>query len=179
MTTDTDRNFRSYADVDGLYLGAGVVIDPEAERESYDDILKLSHARRVRGFDLSVYGGSENPLDMNRNCEDVELCGLYLSGGGHCAVVIKGGSRDIRLRNVEIADVRSRWCDIELGGWSDQSLERTTGVVLDNVRRTDGKPVRVIVGHADDPTVLGGNVRVYRVRSALLKAFWLWRRLTR
>jgi hypothetical protein len=37
--------------------------------------------------------------------------------------------------------------------------------------RTDGKPVRVVVGNAEKPSVVGGNVKILFWRSLGLKLF--------
>jgi len=171
--SDTDRNYLSIADVVGRSY-QDLRVDPAAEGHDpreFDDTLKLSHARNITINGLVVNGGSENAIDMNRGCAGVRIDHATLVGGDHCAVVIKGGSYDIALERVTIHRERSAY-DIELGGWSDQSMERTRRVVLADVRRSDGEPVRVVVGHADRPTIVGGRVRVLFWRSLALKAFW-------
>jgi len=170
---DTDHNYFSIADVDGA-THRDLVLDPRREghdAREFDDTLKLSHARNITILGLFVRGGSENAIDMNRGCAHVRIDHATVLGGDHCAVVIKGGSTDIALERITILNPSSAY-DIELGGWSDQSMERTRRVVLAEVRRADFEPVRVVVGHADRPAIIGGRVRVLFWRSLALKAFW-------
>lgn len=175
---DTDRNFLSVADVDGRTL-EDLRIDPESEgqrRDEFDDILKFSHARNVVARRLWVAGGTENAIDMNRECRAIRVEDSTLISGRQCAIVIKGGSEAIAFTRVKIAPAEPDTAyDIEIGGWSDQSMERTRNVTLQEVTRWDGKAVRVVVGHADRPVIIGGRCRVLFWRSLALKTFWLAR----
>ncbi len=182
--TRPDRNFLSIADVDGYELH-DCRVDPSTENidpRSFDDILKFSHARNVTASRLYVAGGRENAVDMNRECQHVRLQDSLLLGGGQCAVVIKGGCQDITLARVALA-APAPACDIELGGWSDQSFARTERVTLEEVSRRDGLPVRVVVGYAAPPLVQRCRVRVLFWRSLALKAYWaakfFWVRIIR
>lgn len=171
-----DRNYRSIADVDGFEL-TNETISPALTGENpaeFDDILKLSHARNgvVRGCFIGAAGlQRENAIDMNRNCERIVVGDCRLASGRQNAVTIKGGCRHIQLQRVRIVP-GSGHCDIELGNWSDQSQERVTDVLLEDVIRTDGQPVRVRLGHADRPAIAGGNVRIDWFGSAVLKLYW-------
>ena len=170
---DADRNYCDrYADTDGATL-SGVTLDATADGmapHDFDDTLKLSHTVRFTGENLTIIGGSENAVDMNRECHDVLLEDCSLAGGGHCGLVIKGGCTHIFLNNLVFVDSEAPY-EVELGGWSDQSKKRTTGVRMDNCRRDDGQPVRVVVGNSDFPKVVGGNVKVLYGRSLALKIF--------
>lgn len=177
---DTDRNYLSIADRDGVTLEY-MTITPEHEGEdvyAYDDILKLSKATNFVGRKLKIIGGSENAIDMNRYCADVLIDDVHLIGGMQCGMVIKGGCRNITLRDVIFYDPEATGYDLEIGGWSDQSQAPTTDVTLDHVIRADGhSPVRVVVGNATKPRIIGGNVKILFWRSLALKAFILVRRL--
>jgi hypothetical protein len=168
-----DRNYKSYADVFGVTIQdarfdpAEAGLDPQA----FDDTLKFSNASEVHAENIFVRGGRENAVDMNRGCHDIAIQTSTLVGGNQCAIVIKGGSHDIALGDVMIREAVGRY-DIELGGWSDQSFEKTRRILLHDVRRDDGKPVRVAVGHAEKPDIEGGNVKILFFESLALKAFW-------
>lgn len=184
MMTRPDRNYLSIADVDGKIIH-DLRIDPSHEGHNpldFDDILKFSHARNVQAQRLFVAGGRENAIDLNRGCENVVVENTLLEAGRQASVVIKGGCRNITLRHVAITNVTG-WCDVLIGDWSDQSWEKTTEVHLLHVSRNDGQPVRVVVGHADWPEVMGGNVRILRRPSYALKCYWwakyLWVRFFR
>lgn len=170
---DTDTNYRSISDINGYELN-NELIDPTSEGiplSSIDDTLKFSNASNIRARGLVVRGGRENAVDLNRRCRDVDISDSRLIGGGHCFVVIKGESANVSLRHITLEEPQGR-ADIELGGWSDQAFGKTTRVILQDVVRADGKPVRVVVGRADRPTVIGGNVKVLLLQSLVLKAFW-------
>ena len=177
---DTDRNFFSVADVDGKVMDS-LRFDPADEGgdpATYDDILKFSHARNVIASRLWIAGGSENGVDMNRECRNIRIEDSTVVSGHQCAIVIKGGCREITLDHIRISGGRMETpYDIELGGWSDQTMKRTTGVRLLDVVRFDGRHVRVVVGHADRPAITGGRVKVLFWRSVALKLFWYFRRV--
>jgi hypothetical protein len=175
-----DVNFRSVADVAGFALH-DERIDPAVlglDPQDYADTLKFSHARHGSAARLVVVGGRENAVDFNRGCAQVRLEDCLLVGGGQCAVVIKGGSSDITLARVALAEVRGDY-EIELGGWSDQSTAPTVRVTLQEVTRRDGRPVRVVVGRAERPTVSGCRVEILFWRSVALKAYWWAKRIGR
>lgn len=175
---DRDINFHSVADVDGRIIEC-VRFDAAEEGgnpRDFDDTLKFSHARNIIARKIWVRGGKENAIDMNRECAAIRVEDAMLFGGDQCAVVIKGGSQDITLSRVTIALVEpASACDIELGGWSDQSTAMTRRVTLNEVRRLDGCPVRIVLGHAERPLILGGNCRILFWRSVGMKVFWLAR----
>lgn len=181
--SSADINYSSLADVSDVRLD-NLAIDPAADpahsAAGYDDLLKLSNAKRVQIHGLTVRGGSqrENAIDLNRTCEDVVIDGAALEAGSQNAITIKGGCRRITLRNIVIVRAGGH-CDIELGNWSDQSFAPVTEVRLENVTRADGKPVRLRVVQASMPTIVGGNVRYLRLESLLLKAYWLAKRVGR
>lgn len=105
------------------------------------------------------------------------LCRGCTLKAGKYAVTIKGGCYDITLDDVVIERPAQGWegVDIDIGNRSHNALGRTRGVVLSNVRRADGKPVRVRVGWADMPVVRDSNVKILRVQSMLLRWFVLAR----
>lgn len=170
-----DTNYRSYADVSNILLCDDRIVPPT---KLYDDTLKLSHVDRFLGVRLYVVGGRENAVDMNRQCQSVVFDDCTFESGDHCAVVIKGGSSDISLKQCLIYSHHSSY-DIELGGWSDQCMDRTRRVSLEYVRRSDGEPVRIVVGWADAPHCLGEKCRILFWRSLGLKLFCLGRFLAK
>lgn len=172
----SDVNYKSYADCTGLQL-QDLVVDPSTEgldASLYDDLFKLSHVTGAQVTGLTVRGQGkqlENAIDMNRVCTDIVIENARLEAGLENAITIKGGCKNVTLRNITIERAGGH-CDIELGNWSDQSPDPVTGVHLINVARADGQPVRVRVGHADRPTIEGGNVKILFWASLALKAYW-------
>lgn len=175
--TPPDANFRSYADETDLVL-EWLSIAPQMEGKDaadFDDLLKFSRVQRARVSRCLIRGNGrqrENAIDLNRGCEDIVIEDCRIEAGRQNAITIKGGCQRVSLRRLAIERAGGH-CDIELGNWSDQSPARTIGVTLEDVRRADGKPVRVRVGNADWPMIRGGNVRIQYFQSYVLKAY-LW-----
>lgn len=152
-----DNNFRSYADVDGVTI-KDEVITPDNPTQ-YNDILKLSNAKNVDIIGAFITGGSEDCVDMNRNCQNVFIANTALCPNGKFGVTIKGGTRSVIIQNVEFVKHGSE-TDIDIGNWSDQSNEPVRQVTLANVRAMDERPVRVRVLWGERPNVIGGNVKL-------------------
>ena len=175
MCTMADTNYLSIADVIGYEL-KNTTVDPRTEGidpSTIDDVLKLSHAQNILVEAVTVNAGGiqrENAIDMNRICVDVIVRYCILYSGKQNALTIKGGCRDITIENVQIVPGTGQ-CDVELGGWSDQSRDYVLNVKLINVTRTDGKPVRLRIGHAKNVTIEGGNVKENKFESSMLKLF--------
>lgn len=171
-----DLNHLSYADVQNdemVVLHHLNVSPPDAEK--YDDLLKVSHCRNMTFRHLVVAPNGmqrEDAVDIMRFSRDIVLDGAILRGGKY-VMTIKGGSRDIQLHDVLIERPASggEGVDIDIGNFSHNALGRTGRVVLRDVLRSDGKPVRVRVGWADEPVIVGGNVKILRFQSLLLKAY--------
>jgi hypothetical protein len=170
MSKDVDNNHLSIADTSGVVLEHLSLPKDGHSPSEFDDVLKFSKARNCFVLGCHVRGGRENAIDMNRECKNIVVQDSVLLGGDHCALVIKGGCEDILIDSVLISPGGSEY-DIELGGWSDQSRQKTRRVVLRHVLRTDGKPVRVVVGNAEKPIVEGGDVRIMPFRSIGLKLY--------
>lgn len=175
MSKKPDRNFRSISDVTGYTL-EHELIDPRAQGidpAGFDDLLKLSNARDVLVSHCAVRGGGlqrENAIDLNRNCSGVVIRDCAVEAGRQNAITIKGGTKNTILQRVTIERPGGN-CDIELGNFSDQSFERTTGTFISSVTRLDGQPVRVRCGHADWPLVTNSNVRILYFQSYRLKLY--------
>lgn len=118
----------------------------------YADTLKLSGCVRLRVLVGKVLGGYEDCIDIN-HCTDIEVeieeavpCGDYVA-------TIKGGSKNVSL-TVWTQLGHGYETDYDLGNWSDQGHDRTTGVSLKVYPR--GKDVaRCRILHAHEPTLNG------------------------
>lgn len=171
-----DRNYRSFADETGE-TRTDLHIDPRDEGldpADFDDLLKISHCRTWTLDGFGVFGGGrqrENAIDLNRACQDVMLANGTVEAGKQNAITIKGGCVGTTLHNIVIVRPGGN-SDIELGNHSDQSQSRTTGTILSNVTRSDGKPLRVRGGNADWP-IATGTTRIRRqwFRSLKLKIY--------
>lgn len=178
MSQDRDNNFYQLPESDRDYRNLncdpraqyGGQIDPAA----FDDLLKISAKRNVtvHGF-VAEAGGLhiEDGIDLNNECRNIELAyGRVGAGRKGVAVTIKGGSCEITLRNLHITEP-GRGCDIEIGNHSDQSWRKCQGIVLEELERADGRPVRVAWGRGDRPTIIGGNVQIAWGRTVLLHLY--------
>jgi polygalacturonase len=172
----TDKNYYSIADQNDVRL-EDVTIDPRKDNinpSTIDDVLKLSHATNVVINNVTVDAGGkqkENTLDMNRECKNITISNCILVSGQQNAITIKGGCDTVLIENVVIVPGTGH-CDIELGNWSDQSQKKVTNVILKNVTRLDKKPVRLRVGHATNPKIIGGNVKRKVLASLIIKIYW-------
>ncbi len=176
-----DINYKSYADQSGVRVSYGTFA-PE-NPGLYDDILKVSHCDNAVFADCIVNpdgGNREDGVDVMRDSYDVSFNRCRVGAGDKYAFTIKGGSNMIFLTDVVITRPGGGWerVDIDLGNYSSTTPNSKTGrVVLTNLRREDGKPVRVRVGWADRPYISEGNVKVLFWQSIFLKIYVAVRRL--
>lgn len=124
-------------------------LGPKGER-IYSDALKISGVRRLKVI-CDVLDGracQEDAVDINHS-EDVQLVVNQFHPGYTFAATIKGSSK-----NIELAVGRyygnGRETGIDLGNFSDQGNEKTTGVKL-AIRPEIGSKVKVRVLTADKP----------------------------
>ena len=167
-----DKNLLSIC---GEVIGArdlGGLTPPDA---TYADTLKItggSHSGVITAAHIN--GGYEDCIDINNRCHDIEINAIKLSSGGSYVATIKGGSHDITLRGKIWKGGKT--ADIDLGNWSDQSNDRTTGIRLD-LTRADGLPVRVRLINADAPRLIGGGP--YQVKRLNPILWWFYKLLKR
>lgn len=142
---------------------------------TYADTLKItgqSHSGVITAAHIN--GGYEDCIDINNRCHDIEIKAAKLHSGGQYVATIKGGSRNITLRGKIWRGGKTT--DIDLGNWSDQCNDRTTGIRLD-LARHDGSPVRVRLINADAPQLIGGGP--YEVKRLNPILWWLYKLLKR
>jgi len=154
-----DNNYYSIADQDGVVIENKDFPDPGVNSQDYSDIFKLSHATNIVLRNSSIAGGTEDCIDMNRDCNNILIENVRLHSGGSYCMTIKGGTKNVTLKDI-VVQAHGKETDIDLGNWSDQSNELTTNITLENVQSMDGSPVRVRVLWADPPTVINSNVKV-------------------
>lgn len=169
-----DINRESYAGQSDLEILGPRTIDGRG----YDDALKLSNCTDSAVRALTIIGGREDCIDINRG-NQIEIAGCELRPAGRYAMTIKGGASKIMIRRT-IITAAGKSCDIELGNWSDQSQEPTIGVTLDRVRRADGKPLKVRVWHGTRPFIADcGPVDVEMVPRPIVSLFFGYKRARR
>jgi hypothetical protein len=121
-----------------------------------------------------LIGGSENCVDLNNECKDVEINCDALEVRGKYALSAKT-CRNVTFRG-HVEGVPSQWA-VNLGSWSDQSkkVQDTTKLVL----TADVYPIVVWIGNAvntiyDDPSkykVIGFGRFGWPVRPVVM-FFW-------
>lgn len=179
----SDYNYESHADETGLRLTGRTIAPIMAYK--YDDVLKLSNCSAVFVEECVINpdgGNREDGVDLMRGCDTVTFRRCEVGAGERYAFTIKGGCENILLDDVVIVRPGGGWerVDIDLGNFSHTCPHAKTGlVILKNVRRADGRPVRLRVGFATTPHVMGGNVKVLFWQSLMLKAYVALRRFFR
>lgn len=172
--TKPDRNFRSESGkFDVSVVNQNIYSHSPQE---YDDILKFSHTigALVKNCTIGSHLPSrEDGVDINK-CEAIYIMECKIWGGDKYGITIKGGSKLVSLEDVQFMSYR-RGIDVDIGNFSDTNMDKTTGVVLRNVTRGDGNPVRVRVGRGNKPTIIGGNVKILFWHSLALKAYVLFK----
>jgi hypothetical protein len=173
----SDVNFRSVSDTTDVNIIDEVIDAPSPSQ--FDDILKISCALRVNVTNTTINsrgGNREDGVDIMRISEDIYFKNCEVGAGQKYAFTIKGGSSRITLQDVTITRPGGgiERVDIDLGNFSDRDYGPTTKITLTNVTRSDGKPVRVRVGNAEAPLIIGGNVKVLILQSLALKLYvWI------
>lgn len=147
----------------------------------YDDIFKISGSSNIRVRDCTINpdgGNREDGVDIMRYSKYIDFQWCKVGAGGKYAFTVKGGSAHVTIADCEITRGGGNWerVDIDIGNWSTTTPAKTGVVTIDHVTRTDGKPVRVRVGWADKPVVIGGNVHILFWQSLGLKIYCLVRR---
>jgi hypothetical protein len=103
-------------------------------------------------------------------CSNIVLKGDFGVNGwkGLHAFTIKGGSSNIHISG--LIHSRGSETDVDIGGWSDQTYNKSTNIFVD-VKHIDGKPVRVRIGRATNVT-LGAGCKEDKLGSLGLTAYW-------
>lgn len=137
--------------------------------EDYSDILKFSNRQGFSLTDVQVAHGDEDCVDINNHCSNITLQGRFgVKGLGSQCFTIKGGSENIFVSGVIQTPGTST--DVEIGNWSDQSYNKSSNIHID-LRRADGKPVRVRIGRAEN-VHLGANCKKDILGSIGLTIYW-------
>jgi hypothetical protein len=160
---------------DGMLFPANDDDQPDA-----DITLALSFQREEYIAGLDVTGGRTAAIAID-NCFGCTIEGLTVDArASRHGVVIADHSDGIWLDGV-LFDGEARGADIVIGwrpGVAPWSTWHRAGLVtLRDVRRSDGKPVRVHVWDADQPIVIKGNVEVRMMNPRYVRAAqWLNKR---
>lgn len=166
-----DTNYESYVDECWVEVQARAIGDVE-NWSAYDDMLKFSNCWNVNVNNCVVVGGREDCIDMCRGGDyRVQNSSLIIMGKN--GITCKCGVEGLRVEGVEF-DGYGMFSEIEIGMFSKYDKfpfkNKVQGVIISDVKRKDGKKVRVWVWNGTKPVVRGGNVRVVRVP----RIIWVW-----
>jgi polygalacturonase len=170
-----DKNYMSYDDTFNVVVTDKVITPPD---NSYSDTLKFSHVDTFVVTDCKITGGKEDCIDIMRKSSNGAIRMCELAPKGKFAITIKGGVKNIYIEDVVIIGGGSE-TDIDIGNYENASTPRNEPVelvTLCNVKRSDGRPVRVRLINCKNVLFKDGaqNYDVWEVPSFLWKAyFWL------
>ena len=124
-----------------------------------------------------VNGGTEDCVDFVRGGPyTIRGCTLRAGAKTRTFITAKGGIDGLLVKDV-ILSGRTKWkSDIRLGDhtiYNKRKLLKMRDVVIDNVCRDDGKPVRVLVLDCEKPLCVNGKYKVVRVPKVLVWLFML------
>jgi len=166
---DNGRNVQHPAPIDGA---------------GFHDAVKCSTG--LRDFTArfgTVIAGSEDALDVNNHCQDLDIAAhrwVFPPGRAATGFTVKGNSHNVLIAGLVDGDPL-----VELGNASDQSTTWCTGIRLD-LYRLEQKPIRVRVLCSTFPEEIPGsgpyrylfpsNIRWSPLRRFLMKCFMELRR---
>jgi len=149
----------SHANESGYFTHENI-IPPD---DTFNDALKLSNCYDTTLTAATVYGGSEDVLDINRGANLYVYIKKAMPRGKYVAT-IKGGAENITIK-IDCLIGHGKETDFDLGNWSDQEpLKRTKKVYLD-ITTSDGSPVKVRVLHAWKPILLNAEKQKYIINT--------------
>lgn len=117
----------------------------------WDSILKCSDRHDTTLTGLRVAQGKENSLDINRGSSGLTFSGDWgvVGNTGEQVMTIKGGSFTIHLSGTVYSSGTD--CDLEIGCWSDQSMEVVHDLDLSGLKHVVGRPLTVVLGRVRQP----------------------------
>ena len=133
-----DKIYRSFGRPHGDMTD--VRIDPPVG-EAWADAAKFSDCKRQAFSRFFVArGGFEDAVDIGSGVENCLFHRFDVASGGRYVLTLKSGAKN---------NVLSKWrirrpglkVDVEFGNWSDANQDASTGNVLSDWVRADGKPV--------------------------------------
>lgn len=142
-----------------------------------------SKSETIKGSNIScnvhgctVRGGVEDCIDFVRGGKyKIEESRLIAGPRTRAFITAKGGIDGLLVKNVWL-EGKVRWCDINLGDhtiYNKRKLMGMKNVVLDGVRRVDGKPVKVRVWDCEKPVCINGNYKVVVIPKWLVRIY-MW-----
>ena len=185
-TPDVNLPAGDFADKDNIIV-KNLVLSPPNQGAGFADLFKNSHVTNSTFDGITVNGGqqSENAWDSNRETSGNIYLHLKLTPGKECAVLLKDGFSKNTVDDLEITahGGNSDWFE---GDYSDQGSIKCINNKFNNIRMTDGSPVRVswTFFRAEKPKFTNSNIKyqyilsLFRTCYVELKTFLVWLPLT-
>ncbi len=148
----THKLLRPKDDWTPLFLDLGPIEAPPG----WQDALKVSGAQFVDAVADYIVGGTEDCVDINHS-HSINLRTQTFRPMGRYVATIKGGSSNISIKFDDIIG-KPKYVDFDLGNWSDQSKDRTSGVTI-TANQPQSRQYTARQLHAHRPT-LNGNFKL-------------------
>jgi hypothetical protein len=141
----------------------------------YSETIKGSNMEQTGAIGFSIIAGNEDGIDCVRGTDYTFTNGVIESRSNtRTFITAKGGIDGLLLKDILLAGKTKWWRDIGLGDHTIYNKGKLMGmrnVVIDNVRRSDGKKVNVFVMDCDKPKCVNGRYRVIKLPKLLVKLF--------
>jgi hypothetical protein len=173
MGRRTDNNYLSHGDTSNVLIINRTIVPPSGT----DDSVKLSNVKGAHIVQCDITGGNEEVIDIMRLSEDVNITLCTLRPKGKGVIVAKGGSKRITITDTVIVGSGTSY-DIELGQFADKHNDPTSDIVINNVRKADNSPVRIICWNVDRRSLIlkNGNYKVIYVPKLIWKTYFFLRK---
>lgn len=142
----------------------------------FSEAIKGSNVKDVKVCGFEAFGGDEDCIDCVRGMGYKFESGKLYSGQSRTFITAKGGIDGFVLKDIElIGNTRWFW-DISLGDHTiyynqgDESVMKN--ILIDSVRRADGKPVTILCLLSEKPKVTNGKYRIIKPPLFLVKLYF-------
>ena len=136
-----DKNFKSYESLTGESVDVPNLSPSDHGWSRWDDTMKTFECYNCDFNILAIDGGEEDCIDLGTH---TTLCsfrnGLLMGGGSRYLFTIKSHSEDNTFEDFHVME-HAKWCDIQLGNWSDQDNRSNGGNRFYDWTTADCKPV--------------------------------------
>ena len=152
-------------------VSAGLILDGSG----YSETIKGSNLSESGAAVFDIVAGDEDGIDVVRGEDYLFEDGRIDAGKStRCFITAKGGIDGLIIRDVTLFGKTRWWRDIGLGDhtiYNKGNLMDMKNVLIDNVRRSDGKPVKILVLDCDKPICTNGKYCVVKIPKLLVKLF--------
>jgi len=153
----------------------GETIDPRNNRLAASDFTDILHVSKACGAwieSVVLAGGGKNTgygLHFDADTNACHAHNIHVESGRKGAIRIQGSR--VTLIGITITRPGKKY-DIVIGNRGGARVRETT---LANVCRSDGRPVRILLGNADKPKIQNSHVEHLFWESIWLKTILLFR----